>query len=99
MCAEKQNPSPRVVATFGDRSVYTPPPPEQYDIANELEERVRRRLAYEDPKILRCLDGLIDGESIDDTAASIGGSPRLAKRLRQKARRLAAEVLLVEEAA
>lgn len=62
--------------------------PEANCIAREIETQLRRAAALEGLHAVRCLDGMLRGESIAETAAACGISPRSVNRARHKIRKI-----------
>lgn len=67
--------------------------PESALTAHDLEVKIRRMVSDEGPHGERCLHGLLIGETIEETAVALGISTRRVKRLRDRLRRLADELL------
>jgi DNA-directed RNA polymerase specialized sigma24 family protein len=63
--------------------------------AADLEARIRR-IAQTIPHGLRCLDGLLDGETAGETAVAAGISPRTVHRTRDQLRAATRRLLLDE---
>lgn len=62
--------------------------PEANCIAREMETRLWKVAALEGLHAVRCLEGMLRGESIAETAAACGISPRSVNRARHKIRKI-----------
>ncbi|MDZ7966592.1 MAG: hypothetical protein RM368_16705 [Nostoc sp. DedSLP03] len=72
--------------------------PEAICIAYELEFSIRKAVKQLDPKILRCLDGMLVDESIAETAVACGISRRSVERARHKIREISQSILFEQKA-
>ena len=67
--------------------------PETEYLGNELEQRIHDAVAVEGPVAIRCLEGLIDGESIGETAAALATSLSSVDRGRKSVRTITRALL------
>jgi hypothetical protein len=75
------------------------PSPEELCEAADLQRGIEHRVgAHLGARGLRCLSGLLDGESPDETAAALGTAPRTVDRLRVKVHAIARRFLKRQEA-
>jgi hypothetical protein len=73
--------------------------PEQSCSVSDLQTKLERRVgAHLGTRGLRCLAGLLAGESPRETAAALGSAPRTVDRLRAKVREIARRFLQSQEA-
>jgi polyhydroxyalkanoate synthesis regulator phasin len=66
--------------------------PEAQAIANQIEQRLRVTVSSIDANALRCLEGMLDGESVEQTARAAAIPNRRVKRLRQRIRAAARKI-------
>lgn len=71
--------------------------PEAICIAQEIEAKIREAAGKLGPNIVRCLDGMLVGESVSQTAAACGISRRSVDRARQKIREILRPMLSGQE--
>lgn len=60
--------------------------PEEVAVAADLEDRIRWTIVPLSPHSLRCLDGMLTGETVAETAAAVGVAPRTIDRTRRAIR-------------
>lgn len=72
--------------------------PEAFCIAQEIEAKIREAAAKLGPNMVCCLDGMLVGESISQTAAACGISRRSVDRARQKIREISRPIFSGQEA-
>lgn len=72
--------------------------PEAICIAWEIEAKLREAAAQNSPHTVRCLDGMLAGESVSETAAACGLSRRSVNRARQKIREISLPLFFTQEA-
>jgi len=70
--------------------------PERVFVLRDAESRLRSAVGLLGPEALRCLDGMLAFESVDETAKASGISPRTVNRIRSHIRNLARPIILGE---
>lgn len=67
--------------------------PEALAITNQIEEKLKGAMAAIAPYANRCLEGMIAGETLQETATATGQTTRRIRRLRQRIRLIAEKLL------
>ena len=71
--------------------VVTSSPEDEY-LAQELEQEIRARAACWGPVAERCLDGMLVGETVRETADALDVSPRTVDRTRERIRAITLDI-------